>query len=109
MHVCRVSETRKAAPWPLIGINLPRRVTIMVRGCGAPATTWSLTPCARYEALQSGCQLETRVSSSQMTKGNVGSLLVFDASKMGVNGKPSEEAVVGIITERGTCLTRKTA
>lgn len=36
-----------------------------------------------------------------MTKGNVGSLLVFDASKMGANGKPSEEAVVGIITERG--------
>ncbi len=36
-----------------------------------------------------------------MTKGSVGSLLVFDASKIGTDGKPSEEAVVGIITERG--------
>lgn len=42
-----------------------------------------------------------------MTKGNVGSLLVFDASKMGANGKASEEAVVGIITERGTCCSEQ--
>lgn len=37
----------------------------------------------------------------QMTKGNVGSLLVFDPSKISDDGKASEDAVLGIITERG--------
>lgn len=43
----------------------------------------------------------------QMTKGNVGSLLVFDPSKLQIEGgdenlkSASSEAVVGIVTERG--------
>lgn len=41
----------------------------------------------------------------QMTKANVGSLLVFDASKLHLNSSdvtPSGDAVEGIVTERGT-------
>ena len=41
---------------------------------------------------------------SQMTKGNVGSLLVFDPSKITIDQpikEASGEAVVGIVTERG--------
>jgi hypothetical protein len=45
----------------------------------------------------------------QMTKGNVGSLLVFDPSKLALEGNAkdsrlhsaSSEAVVGLVTERG--------
>ena len=40
----------------------------------------------------------------QMTKGNVGSLLVFDPSKITIDQPVKEasgEAVVGIVTERG--------
>ncbi len=45
-----------------------------------------------------------------MTKGNVGSLLVFDPSKLSVDASSeikaaAQEAVVGIITERGTPLS----
>jgi len=47
----------------------------------------------------------------QMTKGNVGSLLVFDPSKLRLESgessdlrSASSEAVVGIVTERGGCL-----
>ena len=40
-----------------------------------------------------------------MTKANVGSLLVFDASKLDLSSstdvKPSGDAVEGIVTERG--------
>lgn len=55
---------------------------------------------------ESGCRMTVKPlfpahGLLQMTKGSVGSLLVFDASKIGTDGKPSEEAVVGIITERG--------
>ena len=40
----------------------------------------------------------------QMTKGNVGSLLVFDPSKIQIDQpikEASGDAVVGIVTERG--------
>ena len=44
---------------------------------------------------------------SQMTKGNVGSLLVFDPSKLSLQSgdqlkSASSDAVAGIVTERGT-------
>ena len=52
----------------------------------------------------------------QMTKGNVGSLLVFDPSKITIDQPVKEasgEAVVGIVTERGVlsldCLGFKLA
>ena len=49
-----------------------------------------------------------------MTKGNVGSLLVFDPSKVDLSSemtKASGDAVVGLITERGahTAMLRMTA
>ena len=45
--------------------------------------------------------------AAQMTKGNVGSLLVFDPSKLDLLAgtdalhRASNEAVVGLVTERG--------
>ena len=44
------------------------------------------------------------MAATQMTKGNVGSLLVFDPSKVDLSSdmsKASGDAVVGLITERG--------
>ena len=44
----------------------------------------------------------TRPTQLQMTKGNVGSLLVFDPAKVHKgSSQPTEDSVCGIITERG--------
>ena len=83
--------------------------------------------CARWAALDDGLRatpvpispvLACRASPApfrnppicalQMTKGNVGSLLVFDPSKVDLAAemtKASGDAVVGLITERGTLFS----
>ena len=87
-------------------------------GCGARKTIRSSTQCARYVTASRDLfdkwfdkWLDTdlmRLRCVQMTRGNVGSLLVFDPAKITIDQPMKEaagDAVVGIVTERGECST----
>lgn len=59
------------------------------------------------------CALSRLIPCPQMTRGNVGSLLVFDPEKLKPTDHPIREAegdaVMGIVTERGTQTSRPAA
>ena len=84
-------------------------------GCPARCIECVLTLAMTW--IQDACP-QLLVVHTQMTKAHVGSLLVFDPSKMELSedekpdmDKTKREAVVGIVTERGSqpcCLTDNT-
>jgi hypothetical protein len=78
---------------------------MIAASCGVQTIIWSLKPSARYEFADHAHSMNAAAvlpaCGAQMTKNNVGSLLVFDGNQVTCDSPSSASACVGIITERG--------
>ena len=105
---CGCTLQKDAGSWLWISmddtvLNAVKKARLQAKAvlCQVPSAQWG--PRAAASGL----------CAAQMTKAHVGSLLVFDPSKMELTPdgeKPDmemtkREAVVGIVTERGACLS----